>query len=124
VKLLATMPEGSSTSLHLAAAMSKTDPQTVSPALTKKGGPVTIFSGGTRPCACRAACARAGYSRVCRCVSCVVRRASCVALSAKQRPLRQELETPEAAKEKAEGEKGFIAKYVPPRLTSCQPCHL
>lgn len=45
VKLLATMPEGSSTSLHLAAAMSKTDPQTVSPALTKKGGPVTIFSG-------------------------------------------------------------------------------
>ena len=42
----------------------------------------------------------------------------------KQRPFRQELETPEAAKEKAEGEKGFIAKYVPPRLTSCQPCHL
>ncbi|ELR25481.1 Hypothetical protein ACA1_295670 [Acanthamoeba castellanii str. Neff] len=43
VKLLATMPEGSSTSLHLAAVMSKTDPQT--PTLTKKGGPVTIFSG-------------------------------------------------------------------------------
>jgi len=42
----------------------------------------------------------------------------------KKRPFRQELETPEAAKEKAEGEKGFIAKYVPPRLTSCQPCHL
>ncbi|ELR25482.1 Hypothetical protein ACA1_295680 [Acanthamoeba castellanii str. Neff] len=27
------------------------------------------------------------------------------------KPFRQELETPEAAKEKAEGEKGFIAKY-------------
>jgi hypothetical protein len=28
------------------------------------------------------------------------------------RPIRQELETPEIAKEKAEGEKGFIASYV------------
>jgi hypothetical protein len=40
----------------------------------------------------------------------------------RKRPFRQELETPEAAKEKAEGEKGFIAKYVPPpRL---HPSHL
>jgi hypothetical protein len=44
-----------------------------------------------------------------------------VVVVAVPRPFRQELETPEAAKEKAEGEKGFIAKYVR-RLSMPTPC--